>query len=158
MPPLNILPPRPRKVTQGGWSSFTSYSSGLNACGTSLPTVSGPGSFLLQSGPGRLDTVFINTMATIGTSQTQFASGRPIFFLDAAAGTSGGPFMTSGDKFIGITPNTALLGTFSGMPTATAPNPITFGTPFFNGLVVVLCSGQPGFTCTWSPEPAPLNF
>jgi hypothetical protein len=156
MPGPNI-PPRPRKVTQGGFSTFTSYSSGLNACGTSLPAVSGPGSFLLQSGPGRLDSILIDPLASFAGAATFFASGRPIFFYDAVAGTSGGPYIASGDKFIGTTPLSAAFGTFSGLNQSVAPNPFTFATPFFNGLVVSLSSGQPGFTVSWSPEPSPLN-
>src|SRR5580693_7156563 len=96
--------PRPQKNTWGGWTTFTSYASGLNATGSSQSTVSGPGDFQIQSGNGRLDMVFVNPSQTLG-GLPNITSGASVVFYDGAVATSGGPYQASGHRVLYVTPN-----------------------------------------------------
>jgi hypothetical protein len=147
--------PRPQKNTNGGWSTFTSYSSGLAAAGSSNINVSGPGDFLLQSGAGRLDNYLLQPSTTLG-GVPNITSGGCVVFYDSAVATSGGPYVLSGHKVVAITTYPGEYVTASGFG-ANPLNPVFVEMPFQSGLCVALKSGQPGFTVAWSSEPA-SNF
>jgi len=136
--------PNPVSQARGGYRTASIYS-GFNSGAVSLAAA--PGAFqggvggtdiLLYSGQGRLGVIIPMTAA----------SGTSIQFYDGVAPTSGGPFVASGHRVIGVLPaNTIGQGTIG-----TGPLPVFCETPFFSGLCVGNKSGHPGFTVGFSPE------
>lgn len=126
--------------TQGGGKLGSWQPSGL-----SLDT-------LIQSGPGRLDTILLTTY---------FQSGRGVIFYDSAVATSGGPFSASGHTIVGILPPAINVGVgfVSGTLTGALPwtgEPYRPGMPFFSGLVAApwpagaTGSGTHGFSVSYT--------
>lgn len=126
-----------QQTTPGGQYSYTSFS-GLGAA------------TLIASGPGRLNSVLV-----IANLQ----SGRPVFFVDAHAVTSGMPFSTSGHKIVGVIPEMMTAGAgASGLPYIINPLALAgasqaLGFSFNSGLVAcpLVSGGGPSFTVNWTP-------
>lgn len=118
--------------TYGGGQSFTSFS-GLGA------------DVVIQSGPGRLDTIVPTNLINSGTA---------VVFYDSAVATSGGPFSTSGHKIVGFIPATQRVYSASGLGTQALPwGPIQNGAPFLSGLCAApVGSGGPSFFVTFTPQ------
>ena len=142
-----------QKNTQGGFWSASIFSGNavLSGALTAAPLAVGTGyDVLLFSGPGRLDSIM---------AHQPMQSGQAIYFYDAGAVSSGGPFVLSGHKIVGIYPPTWRVPT--GVAVASGQTnfvdsqpgiPIAVAQPFQSGLCVALKSGQPGFSAFWTPE------
>lgn len=117
--------------TFGGGQVFTSFS------GVVVDTV-------VQSGPGRLDTVM--AYATL-------LSGRGVIFYDSAVATSGGPFSASGHKVVGVISPAWNQSASGFLNNVGAGEPMRPGMPFFSGLVAapgVGGSGGPSWTISYT--------
>jgi len=130
----------------GGYQTASIYS-GLPA-GPNLTAAPGAintgADVCLFSGNGRL---------CLFTPHTNMLSGgTAIFFYDATILTSGGPFVASGHKVIFVYPST--LATASGTAVPQVFTPVSVQMPFQSGLAFRSASGQPGFTVSWTIEPA----
>lgn len=121
-----------------GWNSGTSL---VAAGGNAGPAVLGGSDVLFVSGAGRLNTI-IPLLA---------ASGVGVTFYDAAVATSGGPFVSSGHKILGVLPP----NTWNGTSVLGGPAPIPIDVPFQSGLCAAVRSGCAGFSITWTPETNP---
>jgi hypothetical protein len=107
---------------------------------------------VIQSGPGRLDTILLTTY---------LQSGRGAIFYDSAVATSGGPFSASGHLIVGILPPAVNvgIGIISGTTTGIVPwtgEPYRPQMPFFSGLVAApwpaagTASGTHGFSVSYT--------
>ena len=149
-----------QRQTYGGGQVSTIYSgmvsgvSILGAVGAIANTVAQGADLMLWSGPGRLKDVLI---------LQGVVSGQQTTFYDGALATSGGPFVASGHRILGIIPaGTAtfpgvfgLLG--SGLPTVLAGQVLSYDMPFHSGLIVNMKSGGQGMTVSFSPEVNPVG-
>jgi hypothetical protein len=140
--------------TYGGGQSATIFSgmvSGVNllAAPFAIPNTPAQGADVqFVSGGGRLKDILINGLA----------SGQACVFYDAALATSGGPFVASGHKVLGVIPAGTVVGAVFGNPqgiTAVPGQVIALDMPFNSGLCCNLRSGIPGFTVSWTPETNP---
>lgn len=136
-----------QKNTWGGYSTI-GISSGTT---TSWSGSVGAGDFMLQSGPGRLDLVSL---------VNPNVSGGAIYLYDAApppGGTllSGGPFVLSGHKMVGVIPSLlATQGSLSGFTAVLSLGSYFFSMPFQSGLAISLKPSAMSYSVNWSPEPA----
>ena len=124
---------------------------GGGKCGAWTPSGLGVDT-LIQSGPGRLDTVLLTTY---------FQSGRGVIFYDSAVATSGGPFSASGHIIVGLIPPAVnagvgvVSGSFAGIAGWTG-EPYRPGMPFFSGLCAApwpagaTGSGTHGFSVSYT--------
>lgn len=94
----------------------------------------------LQLGAGRLESAQLLPGADFA------ASGLPIIFYDAAVAATNGPIAASGHKIVGVLApsNTASGNVVTGERR-------TYHTPYTSGLCVSQISGNPGWTCNFSP-------
>jgi len=138
------------QFTLGGAQRYCVYS-GIpsGAFALSTPPQAGAPAFsgadcLIFSGPGRIKDIVLHT---------QLASGLPIVFYDTGVVISGGPIAASGHPIVAVAPGTWAGGTpGSGTPILWNGTPYGYDIPFNSGLAVAVKSGQPGFTCVFTPE------
>lgn len=91
---------------------------------------------MLWSGPGRLNTI-IPVTNVLGTS---------VIIYDGADVASGGPFVLSGHKALGLIQGWAPNGV-SGM----SPSPVFLDAPFSSGLCVAFKSGMNACSLAFTP-------
>jgi hypothetical protein len=151
-----------QRATYGGGMTACIYSGMVSGVGlTGAPfaitgvNTAGGADLMLWSGPGRLKDVLI---------QQTVVSGQQTTFYDGATPTSGGPFVASGHRMLGVIPPGVsggpgvfgLMG--SGLPTVAQGQVLAYDIPFHSGLIVNMKSGGQGFTVTFSPEVNPAGI
>ena len=103
------------------------------------------GDVLINSGAGRLNSILVIN---------NLVSGQSVIFYDSATATSGGPFMVSGHKVVGVIPAIWREGASGVINANSAPGTSLFPEmPFQSGLcVAVTNSGCPGFSVSYTIE------
>lgn len=149
--------PFPFYETRGGFRTATIVSGIIGGCGVNAAfgAVAAGSDTLFFSGQGRLNAVMgfaFSGGLTATTGNT--VSGQQVLIYDAAPSTvvSGGPFVASGHRVIGILPP---INFFQSGQTL-IPQVFNFDTPFYSGLAAATRSGMPIMTITYTPEYNPL--
>lgn len=128
--------------TRGGMQSATFYSGNIVSGGqlvsyVAFGSVAAGSDLLVFSGAGRLNTIY----------PLYAQSGTISILYDSHAVASGGPFATSGHRYLGAVP----ANTHDGLANA-GPKPIQVDVPFFSGLCINFRSGVAPFMITYTPE------